>query len=76
MSNSNELSSTVHEQSPDDRHYVSIGYAATVLNTDSAGVIDLLNRGIIDADADITGDVILFKMSALLDASKKMRGEE
>lgn len=71
-----ELSDTVATLPPEERQYVSIGYAASLLSTTPAGVLQLLNRGIINADADLSGDVLLFKLSALQDARRRMKGEE
>jgi len=41
------------------QHYYSVGYVAHHLGCDVDELMQLINRGVLDADADLSGDVLV-----------------
>jgi hypothetical protein len=59
----------------EERQFIGIGYVAQMLGVNSDDVIRLINDGMLNADANHTGDILLFKMSDVLACKAKMKGE-
>jgi len=75
QSTEDALSGTETADEPDDTHYVTVGIVAKVLGVDHDEVTRLINCGLLSADADVSGRVLLFRMSDVLRCKAKMRGE-
>lgn len=67
---------TVATLPAEERQYVSQGYVAHLLNVSSDVVVNLINSGYLDADTDVRGDVLLFKVSDVMACKARMRGEQ
>jgi len=70
-----ELSDTVATLPVEERQYVSQGYAAGYLGVTPEEVTRLINVGWLDGEADVKGDIVLFKMSDLRACRSRIRGE-
>jgi phage regulator Rha-like protein len=69
------LNGTVTAEEADDTHFVTVGIVAKVLGVEHDEVTRLINCGLLNADADVSGRVLLFRMSDVMRCKAKLQGE-